>query len=236
MIGRLGATGQRVVAAFVLALVLHLVGTVMIAGYSSEFTIRSMLVLASLLGNAYQAGGLNILAQQFAARVNQLLSSGNVSDGPPAQPGVPLFTYDTTNPTNVAQTLAVDPSVTAGQLAAIDPGPPEVANGIPLALSQLATPQSSQDEINGQSYTEFYGNMAASVGSQLQTATNEQQVAQASVAQAQNLRQQESGVNLDQEAMTLLQYQRAYDANSRLISVLNQISQDAINIIGTTTA
>jgi ribose transport system permease protein len=52
MIGRLGPTGRRVVAAIVLALVLQLVGSILIGGYSSEFTIRSMLVLASLLGVA----------------------------------------------------------------------------------------------------------------------------------------------------------------------------------------
>ena len=52
MIRRLSATGQRVAAALTLALVLHLVGTVLIAGYSSEFTVRAMLVLASLLGVA----------------------------------------------------------------------------------------------------------------------------------------------------------------------------------------
>ena len=46
---------QRVdasLAAIVLALVLQLVGTILIDGYSSEFSIRSMLVLASLLGVA----------------------------------------------------------------------------------------------------------------------------------------------------------------------------------------
>jgi ribose transport system permease protein len=52
MIGRLGATGRRVLAAIALAMVLHFVATTLIAGYSSEFTIRSMLVLASLLGVA----------------------------------------------------------------------------------------------------------------------------------------------------------------------------------------
>lgn len=52
MIGRLGPTGRRVLAAIVLALVLQLVGSILIDGYSSEFTIRSMLVLASLLGVA----------------------------------------------------------------------------------------------------------------------------------------------------------------------------------------
>ena len=46
MIGRLGPTGRRVLAAIVLALVLQLVGSILIDGYSSEFTIRSMLVLA----------------------------------------------------------------------------------------------------------------------------------------------------------------------------------------------
>ena len=52
MIGRLGPTGRRVLAAIALALVLQLVGSILIDGYSSEFTIRSMLVLASLLGVA----------------------------------------------------------------------------------------------------------------------------------------------------------------------------------------
>ena len=52
MIGRLGPTGRRVLAAIVLGLVLQLVGSILIDGYSSEFTIRSMLVLASLLGVA----------------------------------------------------------------------------------------------------------------------------------------------------------------------------------------
>ena len=171
------------------------------------------------------------MAQQFADRVNQLLTSGNISDGPPPQTGVPLFTYDAANPTNVAQTISVNPAATADQLAAIDPGPPEVANGIPLALSQLATPQSAQDEIDGQSYMEFYGNMASAIGRRLQDATNDQQASQASVAQAKNLRQQQSGVDLDAEAVTLLQFQRAYDANSRLISILNELSQEAVNLL-----
>ena len=192
-------------------------------------------VLASYMGDGSQQGSLNIMAQQFADRVNALLTAGNVSDGPPAQTGTALFTYDTANATNVAQSLAVNSSITAGQLAAIDPGPPEVSNGVPLALSQLANPTSSQDQIDGQSYTAYYGNMAANVGNLLSQATNEQQVQQSAVAQAQNLRQQASGVDLDQEATTLVQFQRAYDANSRLITVLDQITEDAVNILNTST-
>lgn len=188
-------------------------------------------VLPSYIGNAYQAGDLNTMAKQFADRVNQLLTSGYVSEGPPPEMGSPLFTYDTDSDTNVAQTLAVDPTVTPDQLAAYDPGPPAVSNGIPLALSQLADPQDSADEINGKSYTQFYGDMTSRAGAELSNATNQVTVEQSMVAQAKALREQTSGVSLDEEAATLIQFQRAYEANSRLITVLSQLTEDVINIL-----
>ncbi|TXI08678.1 MAG: ABC transporter permease, partial [Rhizobium sp.] len=48
----LASTRGRVVVAFIIALALHLVGTVLIDGYSSSFSIRAMLVIASLLAVA----------------------------------------------------------------------------------------------------------------------------------------------------------------------------------------
>jgi flagellar hook-associated protein 1 FlgK len=51
------------------------------------------------------------------------------------------------------------------------------------------------------------------------------------VSQAQNLRQQVSGVDLNEEAMILVQFQSAYEANSKLITVLDQLTQDTINIL-----
>jgi flagellar hook-associated protein 1 len=193
-------------------------------------TVRNT-ILPSFQGSSSQPGSLNTLAQGLADRVNQLLTSGNISDGPPPQPGVPLFTNDTTNPVRVAATLSVDPSVTPGQLAAISPGPPEVSNGVPLALSQLANPTDSADEIDGFSFTQFYGNMAADVGKQLQQAQNSTQVQQSLVAQAQNQRQQISGVDINEEAMMAVEFQRAYEANARLITVLDQLTLDTINIL-----
>lgn len=188
-------------------------------------------VLASYMGSGTQQGELNTMAQQFADRVNAELTAGNVSDGPPAVTGTALFTYNTTNATNVAQSLAVNPVITADQLAAIDPGPPEVSNGVPLSLAQLADPQASADEIGGKSYSEYYGDMASEVGGLLSQATDEQTVQQSALAQAQNVRQQVSGVDLDAEAMTLTQFQQAYDAVSRMISVLDQVTEDALNMI-----
>jgi len=193
-------------------------------------------VLPSYLGDASQPGDLNTMAKQFADRVNQLLTPVDNSSGTPVQTGVPIFTYDTTNDTNVAQTLAVDPSVTPDQLTAVDPGPPSVSNGVPLALSAMSNGTDSADQIDGDTYSQFFGGMASSIGNALNNATGQQTVQQTAVAQAQNLRQQTSGVSLDEEATILVQFQRAYDANSRLISVLDQITLDAINILAPGTA
>jgi flagellar hook-associated protein 1 FlgK len=189
-------------------------------------------VLPGYLGDGNQAGSLNTLAQSFADNVNSLLTSGYQSDGPPPVPGVPLFTYDATNATNVAQSLQVSSTIAPDQLAAISPGPPEVSNGVPLALSQLANPTSASGQIGGLSYTQYYAGMASNVGSLLDSANDNLQASQSSVAQAQSARQQISGVSLDQEATILIQFQQAYEASSKLITVLDQMTQDTMNMLG----
>jgi flagellar hook-associated protein 1 FlgK len=191
-------------------------------------------VLPGYLGDGSQDGSLNTLAESFASNVNSLLTNGYQSDGPPPVAGVPLFTYDTTNATNVAQSLQVSPAIAPDQLAAISPGPPEVSNGVALALSGLADPTAASDEIDGLSYTQYYAGMASNVGSLLDNANNQLQTQQSAVAQAQNVRQQISGVSLDDEATILIQFQRAYEANSKLINTLDQLTLDTINIVPST--
>ena len=210
-----------------------------ITAYTTSGQLGSLLqfhntTLASYLGSAGQQGDLNVMAQQIADRINQLLTAGNISDGPPPEPGVPLFTYDASDPTHIAASLQVAPGMTADQLAAIAPGPPEVSNGTALALSGLASPQDPADEIAGASYTEYYGNLAARAGGALSDANDQLSVEQTAVAQAQNLQQQISGVSLDEEATELLQFQRAYEANAKLLAVLDQLTQDTINILPAT--
>ena len=186
-------------------------------------------VLPGYLGDGAQPGSLNTLAESFATNVNGILTKGYQSDGQTA--GVALFTYDTANPTDVAQSLQVSSTITPDQLAAISPGPPEVSNGVALALSQLADPTAGNDEIGGLSYTQYYAGMAANVGTLLANAGNNLQSQQSAVAQAQNVRQQISGVSLDDEATILIQFQQAYEASSKLITVLDQLTQDTIDIL-----
>lgn len=197
-------------------------------------------VLAQLLGDSQHQGQLSQLAQSVADRINALFVSGNISDavaatgnatGTAAVQGVPLFTYDSTRPSGIAETLSVPSTMTASQLAAIDPGPPEVSNGIPLKLAGLATPQSADDEIDNVSYTQFFGNMAASLGAAISSAQSDQTTQQGIVTQAQNLRQQTSGVSLDSEAIKMLEFQRSYQAVSKMVTMLDQLTQTVINMV-----
>ncbi len=193
-------------------------------------------ILAQLAGDSSQPGSLNQLAQVFADRVNTLLTSGHISDanpttGAPAVPGIPLFTYTAGNPATVAQTLAVNPAITGSQLAAIDPGPPEVQNGVALSLANLATSTNPADQINGSNYAAFYGQIAGTLGSAISNGQNNQTTAQSMVTQAENMRQQSSGVDLNQEAVTVMQFQRSYDAAAKMVNVLAQLSQDVVNML-----
>ena len=188
-------------------------------------------IVPGLIGDAWQTGDLNRMAEGLAGRVNELLTSGNISDGPPPQPGINLFSYDTSNPTNVARSLSVNPSITPDQLAAIDPGPPYSSNGIALRLANLSAPTSSADQIDGQSYLDFFGNTAAALGRKLSDAQDGQDTQTQAVAQAKSLRDQISGVSLDEEAMHVLEFQRSYEAASKLVSVLNDLTQTIINLI-----
>jgi flagellar hook-associated protein 1 len=187
--------------------------------------------LAALRGDAQQPGSLNRLAQAIADRVNALLTGGDTSDGPPPVSGVPLFTYDASNPATVAQTLSVDPSATPSQLAAINPGPPYVANGTALQLANLGNPQSTADEIDNVSYMQFFGNMAGMLGHKISDAKNNQALQQNLVTQARDLRQQTSGVSLNEEAIKVLEFQRAYQAASKLVTILDELTDTVVHLI-----
>jgi flagellar hook-associated protein 1 len=187
--------------------------------------------IPEILGDAYQAGDLNRLAKEMADRVNTILRSGNVSDGPPAVAGTALFSYDTGNDTAAAETLAVDSQASSGALAAIDPGPPYAANGIALRLAALGDPTAVADEIDGDSYTRFYARIASRVGAELSSAREDKAARGDDAAQAKDVRQQVSGVSLDEEAALLIEFQRAYQATAKMIAVLDELTQDTLNIL-----
>jgi flagellar hook-associated protein 1 FlgK len=176
--------------------------------------------IPSVIGNGAQQGSLNQLAQEIADQVNTLLEGGETSTG---AAGIPLFTYAASLPTGVASTLALNPTITAPQLAAIQPGPPQVANGIADQLSQLANAQ--VPALNNMTYTDFYSSVAAAIGNQQASAASAQQVQSQLLSQAESARSQLEGVSLNNQAAQLLQFQQGYEAAAQMITVINQTTQ-----------
>jgi flagellar hook-associated protein 1 len=106
-----------------------------------------------------------------------------------------------------------------------------VSNGVALSLASLANGDNAADQINGQSFTGFFGSIAAGVGAKLSSATSNQTTQQDLLTQAQTLRQQSSGIDLNQEATQVLEFQRSYQAASKLITVIDEMVQSVLGLI-----
>ena len=183
--------------------------------------------LASLSGSPTQAGDLNTLAKTFADTVNATLAAGSTTITPPPQPGPPLFTYGAGS--NIAATLAVSSSITPAQLAAVDPGPPQVSNGTALKLATLEANPANQ--INGLSFSQFFSSLSSRVGTQVNSATAGVTVQTGLVNQTHALRNQLSGVSLDEEAVRIVELQRSYQAATKMVTVADELTQTILGLI-----
>ena len=186
-------------------------------------------LIPSLAGGGQQVGGLNTLAKSLADTVNNLLESGSTTSTPPFQAGTALFTYNAAPASGIAGSLQVVSGFTPSQLAATDPGPPVASNGIALKLAGLDTNPAGQ--INGMSFSQYYGSLAAQVGNALNSANTSAAAQSQAVTQAKNLQQQFSGVSIDEEAVRLVQLQSSYQAASKVVTVVDQITQSLMNMI-----
>ena len=117
---------------------------------------------------------------------------------------------------NAARSLAIDPNITANTLAALDPGPPQVANGIALSLAGLGDSTAATDTIAGKSILDFLNGQTQIIGQQVASATSGQTVAQQS---------------LNEEAINVMELQRGYQAISKMITVIDGLTNTLINMV-----
>ena len=169
---------------------------------------------------------LNTLATSVADQVNTTLQNGIDQNG--AVPATDLFTYSAS--LGAAVTLGVNP-LTPDQIAAALPGAPG-GNGNALNLAALANGKN----LNNYTLAQFYGNLGGRVGRDLSTATDNQVTKEQLLSQAQTFRQQVSGVSLDQEAVNLVAFQRAYQASTKMLTVLDTLTRDLMNVLPPATA
>jgi flagellar hook-associated protein 1 FlgK len=170
---------------------------------------------------------LDNLASSVITEVNRLHSNGEDLTG---AAGGNFFT-----PTNAgasaAATLSVEASVAADprKVAAAAAGAGEGDNTNARALADLARTLLTAGSRTG-TPSEIYSQLVSSVGSLVATVEAANKTQDAIVAQLNNQRDQVSGVSLDEEAISLLQYQRAFQAAARFINVASQLTQTVLEL------
>ena len=151
---------------------------------------------------------LDKLAKDTADAMNNQLALGqDIND--PVGVGKPLFSYDPSNPAGSFQVSdGFKPTDLA--LGAAGTGPGDNTN--------LTTLLEMKDGFLG-IYNGLVGSLAIKSGEARSSAKASQTVAENALAQRDSV----SGVNLDEEGISLMKYQQSYNANAKVISMADQL-------------
>jgi flagellar hook-associated protein 1 FlgK len=141
-------------------------------------------------------------------------------------PFTPLTPGSNTGAARSISVAIADPSKIAA--AGLTEGPGSNANARLLAGI-------GDDKILGggtATLAQYYSDLVFTIGAQARTAQNASETQGSILLQLQNQRDSLSGVNLDEEAVNVIKYQKAYEASARYISVLDGLTEDLMNILG----
>jgi flagellar hook-associated protein FlgK len=125
----------------------------------------------------------------------------------------------------VAGTLAIS-NIRPSQIAAADPSNPG-GNQNTNALTALA----DAELVEGATLSGFFARLTAQFGSAAAATYSQLETQQQVTVAAENLRDNFSGVDLNEEAVYLLQFEEGYQAMLRVIQVINQLSDELLNLV-----
>jgi flagellar hook-associated protein 1 FlgK len=165
---------------------------------------------------------LDTLATAVVTEVNRIHQNGYDGSG---NPGGAFFTV--TPGTPAASSIAVSAAISAnpGLVAAAGSTVP----GDNLNARALAALRDADVSGDG-SFSDAWAQLVYRVGADTQAATQAQSSRQEIVRQIQALREAVSGVSLDEEAMSMIRYQRAYEANARFFQAVDQSIETLLNM------
>jgi len=138
----------------------------------------------------------------------------------------------------------VPPAAVAGAASTMAVSAAIIANGNLIAAAATPTPGDNQ---NARDITDLqqaplaggttnpvdtWGALVYRVGTDAQTAANERAGRDEIVKQLQTLRDQISGVSLDEEAASMMKFQRAYEANARYFSAVDATLNVLMQLLG----
>lgn len=167
------------------------------------------------------ASALDNLAYDIGTAVNQQNALGSDGNG---NPGGAIFTLPASAAGAAAsiQVATTDPNA----IAAAATGEGSSGSDNAIALADLSTANIA----GGQTASGFLASFLGQVGNDASGATTDNTAQQATLTQLTSQRDSLSGVSLDEEASSLTQYQRSYQAAAQVFSIVNTIMASALNL------
>lgn len=124
----------------------------------------------------------------------------------------------------------------AGDRLEVVPTPfPATSNGNAMALAALrdeALVGRRADGSGGETITDAWASAMATVGVRVQSAATAADIAAAVRVAAERQREARSGVNLDEEAARLIQFQQSYQAAAKVLQVAQQVFDTLLSTAG----
>ena len=162
---------------------------------------------------------LDTFVSDVGAAINTQHAAGYGADG---VTGRPLFSFG--GAPGTAQTFALDARMMGHPervAAAGDPAAAPGDNGNAALMAGLGTQQIASGGTKTPS--DAFGDIVGFVGTMKQSADREVDVQQSLYTQARTMNDSASGVSLDEEMANLSMYQRAYQANAKVLQAADQL-------------
>jgi flagellar hook-associated protein 1 len=168
---------------------------------------------------------LDDLAVSLAERVNTLHTSGTDFNG---TAGINFFDVPVTGAGNLSVSSAIkaDPKlIVASPLAT-----PTTAATVAGAIGELLSDPTSQAGTRTGSFSSIYTSIVGDAGRGVRSAEDALVTQQAILSQAMAQRDAVSGVSLDEEAISLLQFQKSYEAAARFLKIADDLTQTILSL------
>lgn len=171
-------------------------------------------------------GDLDTTATQLVSMVNALHSTGEGLDG---VSGRNFFQGTSAADIAVSSDVKDAPAMIAAASAPLPGQSLAVGDGSnALAISKLI----DSKQIGGRTINEFYTSLVSRVGQDAKNAKSLSDGSDKAVQSLDNLRGSVSGVSLDEELGKMLQFQRSYQAASRLLTTVDSMVGELMNVVG----
>jgi flagellar hook-associated protein 1 len=199
-----------------------------LSGAGTQTTLASLAASITTAGAGVVSASVNASGKLVITSSNNNVTFGFGEDTSGALASLGINTFFTGNDaTNIGVNglLQANPSMLAAGRNNI---PGSNANALAISLAGAA----AVSQLGGKSITDFYSNYIGALSAHAKNASDDV-TAQSAIHDTLFAQQQAiSGVSLDEEAINLTKYQRAFQGSARYITVIDEMMQTVLSLVG----